>query len=211
MPDFTAVCLTSVLGLMRAIQGSSCWCAGGRQHCTWNIRDTTFRRVQDLLSGNMGHYQARIGIMDVYVVQKLVILAISRTDKTSCFSRQRTAMSSAPCWAEVTCTWVSRHHDQRMASSQMHPTDSSLGWRKGRQEAVPLQKNHTAKPLFGVCFTFPLERSCVLAGALHSGVCFCSTAVKPGPRSGQRQNIQSGPCWVLFLRLGSELPTGTNK
>jgi len=71
MPDFTAICLTSVLGLMGAIQDSSCWCAGGRHHCTWNIRDITLGSLQDLPSRdlqdlpNMGHHQAHIGIMDI--------------------------------------------------------------------------------------------------------------------------------------------------
>lgn len=157
---------------------------------------------------------------------------ILATDKTSCFSRQRISMSSAPCWTEVTCTWVSHHHDQRMAASHVQPTDGSLDWRKGGQEAVPLpscvtlgmegqmgmlspgemeqwgdregkKKNHTAKALFDVCFTCPLERSCVLAGTLRAGVCSCSTAVKPGPRSGKRQTYSQA--LVEFCSWGRAL------
>lgn len=46
----------------------------------------------------------------------------------------------------------------------------------------------------GDCFAFPLERSCGSANTLSSVTCSCNRAVKSGPCSGQRQNIQSGPC-----------------
>lgn len=43
-------------------------------------------------------------------------------------------------------------------------------------------------------FALPLKRSCGSASTLSSVACSCSRAVKSGPCSGQRQNIQSSPC-----------------
>lgn len=65
------------------------------------------------------------------------------------------------------------------------------------------KKNHTANALFDVCFTRPLERSCVLAGTLRAGVCSCSTAVKPGPRSGKRRTYSQA--LVEFCSWGRAL------
>lgn len=75
---------------------------------------------------------------------------------------------------------------------------SSEGIEKGKKK-----KNHTANALFDVCFTCPLERSCVLAGTLRAGVCSCSTAVKPGPRSGKRRTYSQA--LVEFCSWGRAL------
>lgn len=73
------------------------------------------------------------------------------------------------------------------------------------------KKQHTPKAQFGVCFIFLLEWSCGSASTLRSMAYSCNTVVKSGPCSGQRQNIQSSPCWVLILGQTIELPTGTNR
>lgn len=166
---------------------SSCWYSGGRCCCTGYLRDTVPWHGTRFLRWLLGTWA--------------VLTSKHTRELWTRGARKEVCLAECP---EQTSLLLSPDKDTHIPQPRAGSGD--------RSPAEMGQQNDREKtPRVWALLSITLERSCGSASTLSSVTCSCGRAVKSGPCSGQRQNIQSSPGWVLILVQIVELLTGTRK